>query len=561
MAPLGVWSSILMLISLQLSPSSQPTQVLAQFVQGYEWQNIPNNFGGVTSTPFWRPTVNDVPQEVINLAPEVVFIEYNCYYMRDICKNAENWFNTPRGQVRNPRTMFGYDLSTGRSKRNGKRRAKSCPTGKNTGWKNTHTCPETNQNIIMRHDGQWPYKTLEPGTTDNQIQNMRNGQGVVTEYSKVRYSCDEFPPASWVEGGSGSNAPEAYAMDAETRCAAMRCGKGANGVKVKAEQDWQAVAHRILREQLIEVAKRRKTQYNHFPFFNAQDSIILFYYRAANVMNGVAAKIYIYVDQSLTTMQKSPLEVSQAKRSGNQTARELEFMQWADTVSIEDLLALGSGKVTEHAILANDSYSVMPLSQAMGMSSIDMSAHLESDMGELWDDDEKDVDEWGSYSPLSSRQSEISEPSEIFTNMSDPIITPLIKNATSEDLEKALKIVEDAISQSSLLNEARLANPLRNKYSLKPNTVIGSSSSSERRGNDQVTDEQSLPPPLLQITDEIAEAAALVSESESVEMLSNVTRRQVKVAASGTFWMEHLHRKGTVPWGDDPSYPVCSVPS
>lgn len=234
-------------------------------------------------------------------------------------------------------------------------------------------------------------------------------------------------------------------------------------------------------------------------------------------------------------------------------------MQWADSVSIEDLLASGTGKVTEHVILANDSYSAMPLSEAMGMSGMSMGSHLGPEMDEIWDHDEEDFDEWGSYSPPPTRRSEIIDASEMFTNMSDPVITPLVKNATGEDIEKARKIVEDAIGKSSLLNEARLANPLRNKYSLKPDTVIGGSSSKERRGIDQVTDEQSLPPPLFQVTDEIAEAAALVSESESVEMVSNDTRRQVKVAASGTFWMEHLDRKGTVPWGDDPSYPVCPL--
>lgn len=66
-------------------------------------------------------------------------------------------------------------------------------------------------------------------------------------------------------------------MDAEIRCAAMWCRKGANGVKIKAEQDWQGVAHGRPREELIMITTRRQTIYNHFPFFNTQDSIILFY--------------------------------------------------------------------------------------------------------------------------------------------------------------------------------------------------------------------------------------------------------------------------------------------
>jgi hypothetical protein len=33
--------------------------------------------------------------------------------------------------------------------------------------------------------------------------------------------------------------------------------------------------------------------------------------------------------------------------------------------------------------------------------------------------------------------------------------------------------------------------------------------------------------------------------------------RIAAAAASGTFWMETLNRKGTMLWGNDPSYKVC----
>ena len=52
----------------------------------------------------------------------------------------------------------------------------------------------------MRHDGPWFTTALEPGTDQNLV-NHRGANGIVDEESKVRYSCDEFPPATWVEGG------------------------------------------------------------------------------------------------------------------------------------------------------------------------------------------------------------------------------------------------------------------------------------------------------------------------------------------------------------------------
>lgn len=79
----------------------------------------------------------------------------------------------------------------------------------------------------MRHNGEWFSNELEPNTQVNAIEDHRtNGQ--VDERSKVRYSCDEFPPATWVEGGNGIDGTDF----SQTRCAAIRCGTG-----VKAEQN------------------------------------------------------------------------------------------------------------------------------------------------------------------------------------------------------------------------------------------------------------------------------------------------------------------------------------
>jgi hypothetical protein len=92
----------------------------------------------------------------------------------------------------------------------------------------------------------------------------------------------------------------------------------------------------------------------------------------------------------------------------------------------------------------------------------------------------------------------------------------------------------------TVLNKARLANPARNQYGAK------STLTKAKRSTDG-------PPQLLNITTEIAEAAALLA---NVKTEPNSTMTQSNTMAAGSFWMEGLARKGTVPWGNDPGYKV-----
>lgn len=117
------------------------------------------------------------------------------------------------------------------------------------------------------------------------------------------------------------------------------------------------------------------------------------------------------------------------------------------------------------------------------------------------------------------------------------------ENATTSDIEAARAIVNDAIAKMTKLNKARLENPRRNNFGLKPGTKI-----SKRADNS---------PQLLEITDEIARAAALVAELEA-EPVANATADPLAKRA-GTFWMEGLAHKGSVPWGNDASYKVAIV--
>ncbi|KAI1371648.1 glycoside hydrolase family 55 protein [Hypoxylon crocopeplum] len=548
-----------------LSPYSSRV-VVAQFYQDYIEQPIPNPTGtGTIEAYFYRATANNVPLQVVDLATvgQPVYLTYNCYYMRDICKNVANFWSTSRGKMPHPSSglpyyVFGYDLNTGkaRTSHSSMRREQSCPTRRNPKWKDFHICPESNQRTVMRHDGPWWTTDLEPGTASNQIANHRtNGQ--VDELSKVRYSCDEFPPATWVEGGNNVDGSD----EAQTRCAAIRCGEG-----VKAEQDWQTVAHSSLRTELKRVVKERQDDHDDFKYFDESNSVILFGFEVNNEADGIAARIWTYsnpdlshVDHESTISQgfKRSEDVDGEEAADNSTASTYLNCWPAQPPTFEELKArIEAGQGTEFVVHANDSF--MPWDDLGGMATQGMPGMGAAELKFRWDldeDVEENDDDWGESQkkPVTKRQ-----PILNFRSTSDPTITPLLKRASTRDIERARSIVEDAITESSRLNTARLANPLRNMYGLKPGTVIGTSNvpAQGRTGNANST----TPPPLLQITDEIAEAAALVAEADASGAAGNVTRRAVAAsstfAASGTYWMEGLARKGTVPWGNDASYKV-----
>lgn len=234
--------------------------------------------------------------------------------------------------------------------------------------------------------------------------------------------------------------------------------------------------------------------------------------------------------------------ITQAKKrseGGNATDH------WAANLDIDEFRAMVMAvNGTEFTVPANN-VPVYTSDHLMGMP---------NNLGRLWDADYlfETVDDILDYHPpvksvvdeQKKRPEAVLRP--VLRRTSDPSITPLLKRASPATLDQARKIVKDAITESSKLNKARLANPPRNKYALKP----GNTQENARTSVANAT----VPLPLLTITDEIAEAAALVAEADAVGGAGNVTKRAV--AASGTFWMGSIARKGTVPWGDDPDYKV-----
>lgn len=176
----------------------------------------------------------------------------------------------------------------------------------------------------MRHDGVWPRKDLEPGTDTNQIANLRDTLGNVIAYSDIRYTCDEFPLASWIQGGSGIGVPgnTANPGNAETRCAALTCKKASKnaGMKnkgvVKAEQNWQGMIHTRLSEELKRHIDRRIDAFDAYDYYVKRNSTVPFFFRMANYPNdGVTARVYSYADPAGSQLQDPSLVVTQAKRS------------------------------------------------------------------------------------------------------------------------------------------------------------------------------------------------------------------------------------------------------
>src|SRR5690606_29035377 len=96
-----------------LSIFTQPAQ--PQYIQDVQAVTI-----GSKRTAVWRASVADTPQPVSILKTAIV-LEYNCHFMKAICKNAKNWIdNSPRSRARtlptfasgaNRFNLFAYDNS------------------------------------------------------------------------------------------------------------------------------------------------------------------------------------------------------------------------------------------------------------------------------------------------------------------------------------------------------------------------------------------------------------------------------------------------------------------
>ncbi|KAI1810628.1 pectate lyase superfamily protein-domain-containing protein [Poronia punctata] len=482
--------------------------------------------------------------------------------MVEICRNAHAFANTARGQNSHPNSnlpngVYGYDLDTGETNpksRQEQRRSQSCPRT----WISTHPCPETNQVPPWRHSGQWFTPLLEPGTTINNLMNRRDPSGRIFEYSNIRYTCDEFPPATWVEGGDGASG----GSPSNTRCAALSCSTIGATVPIKAEQNWQGLSHGLLRQALVEAVLNK-------PGYVPSQSIVLFRFMPENDgADGVAARIAVVYDDGSSNEEPDIRNVYQngpiRKRSDsgenypNATTRSA-MRRTLTSAELRAVIKNGGGH--EHLVHANLSITSQTelLGQAIPMSQMGL-----VEGSARWDlEDEMGEEEAAAAAAASLSNATLPRSLPVSENPA-PLLprvipehkrTPLLKKASARDLQAARVLVKKARAESNKLNKVRVARQLRNKYGLKPGTVVGGTASGKRGlASSSVNDHESAVPPLLDITEEIAAAAALVAEADAKAKTGNFTKRAS--AAAGTYWMGSIARKGTVPWGDDPSYVV-----
>jgi len=468
-------------------------------------------------------------QKVIDLSPETVYLMYNCYYMNSICANAKHFMDTTRGKrlhedddldLETAAKTFGFDLNTGKKSRKTDRRDQSCPET----WKDGHACPENGQVEPWRNDRQWWTEKTESGS--NVLMHLRAGQNVVPGgYSKIMYTCDEFPAASFVEGGDGLDGK----TPSQTRCAAVRCAAG-----VKAEQDWQGTAHQNLWNELLSIARRRRTE---FPQFDNKNSIIFFKFVMYKTENdGIAARVISYSDKAFSVVTRMTF-INQAKRNVNSSNPD----PYAEGNALyEKLQAIREAGYKHNHIRIHANHSSIG---AMSMESLTPQSTSQMSSMAL-------ARRWG----LQDQRAHPKPPPVVPKNQVPVVpVAPLLRRASSASLDRARAIVEQAISESTKRNEARYANPRRKNYQLKPGTIVGQSVTGPQRrdvGDGVVGSE------LLEITDEIAQAAALVAEAEAVTsagfqndtLPGNFTGIHIdKRQAAGAFWMATIARKGKVP--------------
>ncbi|ORY10357.1 hypothetical protein BCR34DRAFT_588693 [Clohesyomyces aquaticus] len=446
--------------------------VRAQFAQDYIVQSILNHIGdGFTDTYFYQPDPATAMIEVINLAPQRVFPVYNCYYIRDICKNANNVYNInirgatilhPKSGLSN--NVFGYNFNTGKKV----------------------VSPRPTARALL--------------TTNNQIGNEVLPNGQVRE-SRIRYSCDEFPPATWVEGGDNrfNNDDD----KSQTRCAAIRCG---NSI---AEQDWQGTAHSNLQFLLNDAINRRNSRTNGraFPNYDPKNSVALFGFGMFRAVDGIAARVFLFDDVDMTQLRNSRTIEQALERDTYKAVQESSnsTSHHGQSLSMEELEKLiKQDCANQFLVPANDSEAYYSTADMKGstvpMSWMGMNRWTDGDLDTEDDTENVHTPYAGNAGNAGNRTIHYESPFHKATPIKrqavpnlrfDPPIAPLLKNSSVADIEKARSIVRKAIAESSKENQARLLNPLRNNYKLKPGTITGDTSM--KSINDAVKDGLAIP--------------------------------------------------------------------
>lgn len=499
---------------------------------------------------FWQPDKTLPQMRVVNLQRFEVVLEYNCEYLTSICANVREFY----GNTSSSAKFLTYDMISTRADA---RRKKTCPSSWKKGSNGLPRCPEPNQPKFYRNDSLiWPYTALQPGVINGKtmkIADKVDPNNNTIEESGVIYTCDEFPAASWVEGGIGNGGVQDRA--ANTYCAPMGCMRGK--VKKRSEQNWQASVHTRLRAALNFAGAQDRN-----PIFKENISPMRFIFLVTNKPNNIAATVYIKkLRDNTVEVNEQPLNKRDEPTLWERIkplsgfAREAAVLQALEN-DPEGFLGDASRMHTHH-IFTNGTYPDEP--------------DILYQMDPLREDDEDESLQLSSLSTLESsslsprleafyspnfhnngmemRSEFVPDETYLVDNDSAIDASHLLKNTTADEIAKAEKLLDEAIAENDARMVARMGNMARNHYVLKPKTNVGSKTS-------QIFNSPAEPPtPFLEITSEMKKAAALMAIVDAARANKTATRRSVSKRA-GSFWMESLPRRGTVPWGNDPNYKV-----
>ncbi|KAL4893184.1 pectate lyase superfamily protein-domain-containing protein [Aspergillus ambiguus] len=160
----------------------------------------------------------------------------------------------------------------------------------------------------------------------------------------------------------------------------------------------------------------------------------------------------------------------------------------------------------------------------------------------------------------------LASPAPLLTALKDEgaSLSPLLRNATQSDVDKARALVDQAIQEMRIRNKARVMHPIRNSYASNPRTAVTKRDGTTLKPselefllNGTVPGYNAPAPALVNITADIKSAAALLAELEAVNRISRgPSTPKLKARASSSSWMASIGRKGTMPLGPDASYQV-----
>ncbi|PQE32174.1 hypothetical protein CJF32_00009894 [Rutstroemia sp. NJR-2017a WRK4] len=201
--------------------------------------------------------------------PTLPTLYYNCVLMPAICANVQQWL-TANAQA----LPKDFHIQTGNDRNTAIRRRQSCPND----WSTKHPCPEPlfqpavvhgygkfingNAGRTMVQFGNSLFTDLTANPPIVSIFTNEIAGTVAGESSGLGYTCDEFPPASWIEGGTGEiSSANTFCAPQGVSCSSTLWSMNKNNYKntgqpyplTRSEQNWQAAAHSLLGKYFIKI--------------------------------------------------------------------------------------------------------------------------------------------------------------------------------------------------------------------------------------------------------------------------------------------------------------------